>query len=351
MLNRRALAVALLCALPVLPAFAEEAAPAPTVKWVIPWKAGMELKYATESNEVEVRDGKRQHERTRSNDTMRLTQATADGFQQTWTSADPQFDVLEGDKAMEGLARETFAKVGDLEVVVALDKDGNYARIENIDALSKFMREAMRPLASQGLAKQGDMNESDRQEAAEMVDGILDRMTQPAVVEAMIGRDLQWYNGFVGIDIEPDTDYGVETELPNPMGGPAFPAKLTFSLSVSEDDPDDLFVAFEQTIDPVKGAKALAAMAATLVGEEHKDGLDDVIKSIEVKDEGLFVVHRPTGVIEMFETTRTTKVAGRDKVERNRMRLTNGDHAHEWVDEQEGTEAEAKAEAKAEGDA
>jgi len=109
-----------------------------------------------------------------------------------------------------------------------------------------------------------------------------------------------------------------------------------------------VFVAFEQTVDSVKGAKALAAMAASLIGEEHKEKLEDVVKSIELKDEGMFVVHRPTGVIEMFEATRTTKAAGRDKVERSRMRLTNGEHEHVWTDEQEG---EAPAEAKTEADA
>lgn len=351
---RRTLAVALLCALPVLPAFAaDEAAAAPTIKWVNPWKAGTTLTYAAEDIEIEIKAGNRQHDRTTSNETVRITQATADGFQQTWTSTDPRYDVIEGDKSLEPAMRDMAAKLEDLAVVIALDKDGNYAKMENVAEVASRLREATRPIVAlsfeQQIAKQdGKVDEEARKKAAALMEGVLDRMTQPAMVEAMVGRDIQSYNGFVGIDIEPDQAYELQTELPNPMGGPSFPAKLTFSLSVSEEDPDDLFVAFEQTIDPEKGAKAAQAVAESLIGEEHKDKLEGAIKAIDIKDEGLFVVHRPTGVVEMFESTRTTKIADQEKIERRRMRLTNGEHEHLWKDEQETTDA---AHEHAEGDA
>lgn len=61
------------------------------------------------------------------------------------------------------------------------------------------------------------------------------------------------------------------------------------------------------------------------------DAMDDV--AFSMLDEGLFIVHRPTGTVEMAEFTRTTKVGDKVKVERNRMRLTNGEHEHVWRDE------------------
>jgi hypothetical protein len=171
------------------------------------------------------------------------------------------------------------------------------------------------------------------------VDPVLQTMFAPAVLEAMISRELQAYNGFVGIELEPDQAYEIETELPNPAGGPGFPAKLTFSLSVSKDDPDDLFVAYDQVVDSKKAVAGVLALGEAMVGAKIDNTGKDKIDTIDIRDEGMFLVHRPTGVIEMFETTRTTKIGDSLKVERSRMRLTNGEHAHTWRDEEEAATA------------
>ena len=55
---------------------------------------------------------------------------------------------------------------------------------------------------------------------------------------------------------------------------------------------------------------------------------------ISIVDEGLFVVHRPTGVVEMFESTRTVQAGAKSKVDRHRLRLANGEHDHVWRDEE-----------------
>ncbi len=82
------------------------------------------------------------------------------------------------------------------------------------------------------------------------------------------------------------------------------------------------------------------------MGEELPEAaMNDLAFSLQ--DEGLFVVHRPTGTVEMFEAIRTTRFGDREKIERHRLRLTNGAHEHVWRDEED---ASANAEA-AEGDA
>jgi hypothetical protein len=184
-----------------------------------------------------------------------------------------------------------------------------------------------------------------RKEMQTIIDGLADRISAPPVLEALITRNIASYNNFVGLDIEPDMEYTLDVELPNPFGGPNFPAKLVVSLSVSEDDPDDIFVAFSQTIDAEKAEAALVAAGEALLGtkltaEEAKKELN-----LSVEDEGLFVVNLPTGVVEMFESKRTTKVEDKLKIERHRMRLTNGEHEHVWTDEQEGAEAQAEGDA------
>lgn len=347
MLSRRAFAVALLCALPAISALAaEEAAAVPTVKWVLPWKAGTSLVYAMEDTTRQVQGDKREHSRNSTTATVRIEQASPDGFVQSWTGTGSRYEVLEGDRSGEALMQQ-FGKAFDgVALEVELDAAGNYARARNIADLAPRLREAFLAGAELGmdaeLAKMDPAGREDaRGKAMEQLRGMVDRMTGPAVLEAMLTRNIQWYNGFVGIDIEPDQAYELATDLPNPFGGPVFPAKLTFSLAVSPDDPDDLFVTFDQTIDPEKGKTALIAATKALVGQDlPEDALADLAFSLH--DEGLFVVHRPTGTVEMFEAVRTTRFGDREKVERHRLRLTNGEHEHAWRDE-EGAAAEAGA--------
>lgn len=348
MLARRACAIALLCALPVASVVAAETTAAvPTVKWVLPWKPGTSLVYAMEDTTLETQGGRREHSRTSSTATVRIEQASVDGFVQSWTGTGMRHEVLEGDRSGEALMQQFGKAFEGVALEVELDAAGNYARARNIAELAPRLREAMLAGAKLGIereaAKQGEAaDEALRSKVMDQVRGMVDRMTAPAVLETLLTRNVQWYNGFVGIDIEPDQAYELVTELPSPFGGPAFPATLTFSLAVSADDPDDLFVTFDQSIDPEKGKAAVIAATRTLVGPELPvDALEELAFSLQ--DEGLFVVHRPTGTVEMFETVRTTRFGDREKVERHRMRLTNGEHAHEWRDEEDGTTGDADA--------
>lgn len=334
---RRTLAVALLCTLPFSHAFAAEEAVAPTIRWVLPWKSGTTLEYVSEDlTTSNVREPERT--RTTSTATVRITGALKEGFVQTWSWQDTEFVVEEGDKSREAAMREVAAGLQDVVLDVELDAAGNYARLRNLAQITPRLREAMRPMALLGLddnlAKIPDATkrEEARKSATSQIGAFLDRMLAPALLETMLARNIQWYNGFVGIDIEPDQDYEAKVALPNPMGGEPIPVTLTFSLSVVADDPDDLFVAFEQKLDRGNAGAAVTAIIEGLLGDKLPG--DRKPLDISVVDEGLFVVHRPTGVVEMFESTRTVQAGARSKVERHRLRLTNGEHDHVWRDEQ-----------------
>jgi len=348
MFSRRAFAAALLCVLPTASAIAtEDDAPAPTVEWVLPWTPGTSLVYAMEDTTIETQGGKRDRSRTSATATVRIEQASTDGFVQSWTATGSRFEVLEGDRSREALMQRLGKAFDGVALEVDLDAAGNYARARNIAELAPRLREAFLAGAELGLDRElGKLDAAAREEARgkamERLRGVVDRMTAPAVLETMLARNVQWYNGFVGIDIEPDQAYELVTELPSPFGGPSFPAKLTFSLAVSPDDPDDLFVSFDQSIDPGKGKAAVIAATQALVGQElPEDAMQDLAFSL--LDEGLFVVHRPTGTVEMFEAVRTTRFGDKEKVERHRLRLTNGEHEHVWRDEQDEASDDAMA--------
>jgi len=79
-----------------------------------------------------------------------------------------------------------------------------------------------------------------------------------------------------------------------------------------------------------------------LSGNKLTEADTRVIAKVDVRDEGFFLVHRITGVIEMMESTRTTKLPdGGEKIERYRMRQIDGAHDHEWREEDEDDEDDA----------
>ena len=346
MSSRRLFAAALVCALPFAAIAAEtaEAPAAETVKWVMPWKAGMSHKYAMEDIETETKAGVRAQQRTRSTVIVRISEAPNGEFVQAWSDepGSARYEILEGDKSSEAAMRQAMEALADVVIEVGIDKDGNYAGMRNLDDVLPRLRKAMLPVAQSGVDALIDKAEQDpakreqaRKAAAEGIAKGMDTMFAPAVAENLLTRNIQTYNGFFNIDLEPDMAYELETKLPNPFGGDAFPAKMTLSLSVSKDDPEDVFVVFDQAIDPAGMTKTVEALLEKLSGDKAAvEAVKKTLEKLSLVDEGLFVVHRPTGVIEMFETTRTTKADGLEKIERHRQRLLDGEHEHVWKDEE-----------------
>ncbi|HEY0660029.1 MAG TPA: hypothetical protein VGD21_01700, partial [Lysobacter sp.] len=314
------LAAAALLALP------NAAVAADTLRWPSPWEAGLSLVYETESLDSEAKAGQREKIRTTDTTEVTISQASADGYLQEWRSRDLGFEVIEGDKAAGALREAAVRAMADSTVEVALDKNGNYASIRNLDALSTRMREVMRPLIVASIeAEVGKLDEGKRDkaraEALKGSDGILDRITSPAMLEPMLGRVLQTYNGFVGVDLEIGEWYELETAQANPLGGKPFPSKLQFQLYPSEDDPNDVFLEWNSSVDPDKGADAMWELTEKLVGKKippkERKALPD---TVAIKDEGFFLFRRDTGIVEMYESVRTIKLGDHEKVERQRMR-------------------------------
>jgi hypothetical protein len=332
-----------LCVLSV-PAFAADdvAAEAPTLKWVLPWKADTALSYDVEDLDTQERDGKTTRYRTTSTTDVAIKEANKDGFLQTWSERNAKVELLEGDQAYHPVIEQAQASAKALEGVpleVKLDKDGMYVGLRNADAVVTRLRTVLAPMmllgAEMQVAKIADAKEREAARAKVKTDmqGTFDKVFTPTLIEGLVTRHIQDYAGFHGLELEADQAYELETELPNPTGGAPFPAKLQFSMSVDPDDDSDLYVSYDMTMDPEKVAAAAMDVVETLAGKKLEG--KDALKTVDVVDEGLFVVDRETGIVEMFETTRTTKTEGTTKIERHRMRLVDNAHGHYWKDAEE----------------
>lgn len=329
---RRTLGAALLCALPPTHAVAADAAPATTVAWVLPWEAGTTLEYASE--DLTVSDlAERERTRSTATATVRIVDAGEQGFVQSWSWDDSSFVVEEGDKTREAATREFNARMQDLPLEVELDRAGNYVRVHELERAIPRLREVTRPLVLANLEARlaqvpdAKLRRQARRAATAQVEEFLDRMLAPARLEVLLARNIQWYNAFTGIDGESGQEYTARTQLPNPDGGAPIPAEITYSLSAFDDDPEDLYVVFRQQIAPEYGGAAKVAIVEGLLGIRIEGASD---ADIAIADEGMFAIHRTSGVVEMFETTRTVRLGEKTRTERHRLRLLNGEHAHAW---------------------
>lgn len=334
--SRGCLLSALLCAT----ATAAAAPPVEKITLPLPWKVGQVLHYESEQAKTKTGPGTREKTVTTSKVEVKTVEAGKDGFVQHWRGHDAREEVIEGDKAAAELTMQAAKKLEDLPMIVEMDGDGGYRKLRNLDELGRRSRDALRPLmlelVSAGVNKaMAGAEPAKRSEALGKlptdIEAMLQRLTAPNVLENLLTKDLQTVLNFTGASLDDDQSYELETSLGNPTGGAAFPAKLTFGLYVSKDEPEDVFLEWTLEIDPVKGATAIWDTVERMYGRTISEAeRKELPAQVSIVDKGFLVFERATGLPEMYESVRTSKVGENANFERSRMRLLDGGHGHEW---------------------
>ena len=311
------------------------------IKLPLPWKVGQTLPYQNEQVKTATAPGKREKSLTASQSDVLTTKADPTGFVQQWRWHDSSMEVLEGDKVAAGMMADAMKGVEDIALVIEMDDKGTYQSLRNLDDVAQRIRTALRPvmltLMTEGLEKASVGVEASKR--AEMLakapaetDAFLQRFTAPKLLETMLTRDIQTVLNFTGAELEDDQSYELETVIENPTGGAPFPAKLTFGLYVDQDEPEDVYLEWTMEIDPVKGANAIWDTVEKLFGRTFSAAeRKDLPAQVSIIDKGFIIFERSTGLPEMYQNERTTKLGENANYERNRMRLLEGGHGHEWA--------------------
>ena len=334
---------------------AEPPAKAEEIKVPLPWKQGQVLQYQFEQVETKTRPGAREKSISTSMLEVKTVEAGKEGFVQHWRSYDNKQEVLEGDKDGARAIADAMKGLEDLALVVDTDADGLYKGMRNLDEVAKRLRAAMQPVMLTLLREATEKNTAalepaKRKEAIDKVEAeanaFLDRFTQAQVLEGLLTRDIQTVLNFSGAELEDDQAYELETTLENPTGGAPFPAKLTFGLYVEKESPEDVWLEWRLEIDAVKGAAAIWDTVERLYGRKIDDAERKTLPAqVSIVDTGFIVFERATGMPELYQYVRNTKIAENANYERRRMRLLGTAHDHEWVEENpQDTEPELAAE-------
>lgn len=340
------------------------AAPAgDVIRWMLPWREGVTLRYATEDYDDEQDGDGRERTRITGIETVSIREAGEDGYLQEWSFADTRFEVLEGEPAGVEVMQGFMESLGDLVLEVALDGEGNYQRIANLAEVAARMRPVMKEAmvaataaaldAEFAAAAPGDAEaaadpavlHAARSAALQTVDGMVERLTSPEVLAPLLSEDAVRYNDFVGVELEDGREYEVEVDLDNPLSGGSLPARVTFGIHLRESDPDDVFLEWTTRVDPAKAAEAARHFLGMLLESMPEEARAQLPAELSIIESGFVLFRRSTGVVEMLEATRTVRAAGQLKVERRRMRLLDDDHRHEWAGDDAPTPAEEPADA------
>ena len=199
-------------------------------------------------------------------------------------------------------------------------------------ALQRVISEAFAADVEKGAAKlDADTRKALVDSIPAQVDALLARLTEPRLLEQMLTNEIQTVLNFSGAELEDDQRYELETELENPTGGQPFPAKLTFGLYVDRNEPEDVWLEWTLAIDPAKGAAAVWDTVERLYGKTFSAEEKKLLPSqVSIVDKGFLLFHRASGLPEMFQNERITRVADAENSKRHRLRLLDNPHGHEW---------------------
>lgn len=313
------------------------------IKLPLPWKQGEVLRYETERVKTETAPGKREKSVGTSKAAIETLEAGKEGFVQRWSWSESKEEVLEGDESMEAVMAEATAELEKIALIVEMNADGNYSRVRNLPEIGQRMVAVMRPMLvgqvddemkKQAAAMDDAQRGKARAEAVARLDGFLQRFTEPQVLENLLTKEIQNVLAFAGAELENDQAYEIDTELGNPTGGAAFPAKLTFGLYEDEEEPEDIWLEWTLEIDPVKGANAVWDTVERMYGRKIGDAeRKELPAEVSIVDKGFMVFERSTGVPELYQNVRTTKLGENANYERNRMRLLDRGHGHVWLEQ------------------
>ncbi len=328
---RTPLLAALLLA--ALPALAQE-----RIRWPVTWQAGQTLTYESESLERELDDGGIRVSRSTDVSEVRIVEAGPGGILQHWTTRDSRIETVEGDRATTDAVAPLLDQFEGFVVQIELGPDGRYRKLRNLDETAAKIRQVMLPIGGTSLEEisariDPDMTPADREIiltiARRNMEAMMAKFFTDEMVEAMTTGGVKGITQFSGGDYEAGKRYRDAEPIESPLLGRKLPARREFTFSVDKDDPTLARVEWTHTLDTSGDPAPLWGLVSELTSggleTAHGEGRP---KDLALREEGMMLFRRDTGVVEALESTVTSRYGKEhDEHDRNRMRLRGSAHA------------------------
>lgn len=322
---RTALLTTLLLA--ALPALAQE-----RIRWPVAWQTSQTLTYDSESVERELDDGATRVSRSTDVSEVRIAEAGPGGYLQHWTTRDSRIETVEGDRAMTDAVAPLLDEFEGFVVQIELGPDGRYRKLRNLGETAAKVRQVMLPLTGTSLEEisarmDPDMPAAEREMilaiARRNMQSMMEKFFTDEMVEAMTTGGVKGITQFAGGEYEAGRRYRDAEPIESPLLGRKLPAQREFTFSIDKDDPALARVEWTHTLDTTGDPAPLWG----LVSELTTGGLDTTRgegrpKDLALREEGMMLFRRDTGVVELLESVVTSRYGREhDEHDRNRMRL------------------------------
>ena len=335
-------AVALLSAL-LAAACSASAHGAEKIHWPVPWAAGDLAAFDTESVVREIEDGKQNARRITDRTEIRTDEAGGNGYVLTWVTRDSRIEAVEGDRSMVDVLAPMLDEFDGMQVVIELDRNGQYRRVRNLEPLITKVRATMLPILSANLDsmfRDADpkLSKADLDLALTMarsnLGASIDSIITPQGVEAMSSAQAKTMTAFVGKTLEVGKRYRDNTPLESPTEGRPLPAAREYTLSLVEGDPGLARIRWTRTLDTEGDPEALWMLVGELIGsDELMVARRGRPKDLSLVEQGVVLFRRDTGAIEMLETVEITRYgSAHDEHQRDRMRRSGSTRT--WAQEE-----------------
>lgn len=334
-LPRPLLAALLLATLPAaLPALAQE-----RIRWPVAWQAGQTLTYESESLERELDEGEIRVSRSTDVSEVRIVEAGADGILQHWTTRDSRIETVEGDRATTDAVAPLLDQFEGFVVQIELGPDGRYRKLRNLDETAAKIRQVMLPIGGASLEEisariDPDMAPAEREMilaiARRNMESMMAKFFTDEMVEAMTTGGVKGITQFAGGEYQAGKRYRDAEPIESPLLGRKLPARREFTFTVDKNDPALARVEWTHTLDTSGDPAPLWGLVSELTtgGLETARG-EGRPKDLALREEGMMLFRRDTGVVEALESTITSRYGKEhDEHDRNRMRLRGS--AHVW---------------------
>lgn len=317
-----------------LPALAQE-----RIRWPVAWTSGQSFVYESESLERELDDGGVRVSRSTDVTEMRVAEAGADGYLQHWITRDSRIETVEGDRATTDAVAPLLDEFEGFVVQVELGPDGRYRRLRNLGETAAKVRQVMMPLTGTSIEQISarmapDMAPAEREMiiaiARKNMQAMMEKFFTDEMVEAMTSGGVKGITQFAGGEYEAGKRYRDAEPIESPLLGRKLPARREFTFTVDKDDPTLARVEWTHTLDTSGDAAPLWGLVSELTtGGLDTAGGEGRPKDLALREEGMMLFRRDTGVVELLETTVTSRYGKEhDEHDRNRMRLRGS--AREW---------------------
>jgi hypothetical protein len=266
----------------------------------VPWKQDLQLRYRSTSLTEKTRGQLHTRVQIRDISELRIVEANAQGFVQSWRSVHPEVAVTgDGGHATDEkrMAQKLVDRFRSLPLEARLDAGGSYVGLRNWEELGAAMREVMLPVMVEQASQRKELRGVPPAELRKRLEPALANMTTQAAMDSALGRQVAIYNYFTAPSLEPHKPVMYTEEIASPWSADVIPSKGSVEMVAVDDKAGTVTLRWRQGIDPARGLQVAWKMMESISGVKPGDfDTKKMPKGLELQDEATVLLDRATGV-------------------------------------------------------